>query len=123
MIIALSQKSQEKNWKENLLVFKELPKNRQPFQFQYKKKLEKLIKTDKKSQKLYLTDYNLLIVQDLWQVHYQILLIILLKEFIKLNVNTDTLIKNVKLAKSNTKITKTVLNTKALKMIYQNTNV
>ena len=77
-----------------------------------------MIKTDKKSQKLYLTDYNLLIVQDLWQVHYQILLIILLKEFIKLNVNTDTLIKNVKLAESNTKITKTVLNTKALKMIY-----
>ena len=77
-----------------------------------------MIKTDKKSQKLYLTDYNLLIVQDLWQVHYQILLIILLKEFIKLNVNTDTLIKNVKLAKSNTKITKTVLNTIALKMIY-----
>ena len=77
-----------------------------------------MIKTDKKSQKLYLTDYNLLIAQDLWQVHYQILLIILLKEFIKLNVNTDTLIKNVKLAESNTKITKTVLNTKALKMIY-----
>ena len=77
-----------------------------------------MIKTDKKSQKLYLTDYNLLIAQDLWQVHYQILLIILLKEFIKLNVNTDTLIKNVKLAESNTKITKTVLNTKALKTIY-----
>ena len=77
-----------------------------------------MIKTDKKSQKLYLTDYNLLIAQDLWQVHYQILLIILLKEFIKLNVNTDTLIKNVKLAESNIKITKTVLNTKALKMFY-----
>ena len=77
-----------------------------------------MIKTDKKSQKLYLTDYNLLIAQDLWQVYYQILLIILLKEFIKLNVNTDTLIKNVKLAESNTKITKTVLNTKALKIIY-----
>ena len=77
-----------------------------------------MIKTDKKSQKLYLTDYNLLIAQDLSQVHYQILLIILLKEFIKLNVNTDTLIKNVKLAESNIKITKTVLNTKALKMFY-----
>ena len=34
-------------------------------------------------------DYNLLIAQDLWQAHYQIL-IILLKLFIKLNVNTDT---------------------------------
>ena len=38
---------------------------------------------DKKSQKSYLTDYNLLIVQDLEQVYYQILLIIMLKEFIK----------------------------------------
>ena len=45
---------------------------------------------DKKLQKIYLTYYNLLIVQDLWQVHYQILLIIFLKKIIKLNVNTDT---------------------------------
>ena len=29
----------------------------------------------------------LLIVQDLWQAHYQILSIIFLKEFIELNVN------------------------------------
>ena len=28
----------------------------------------------KKIQKLYLTNYSLLIVQDLWQVHYQILM-------------------------------------------------
>ena len=41
--------------------------------------------------KSYLTDYNLLRVQDLWQAHPQILLIILLKEFIKLNVNTDSM--------------------------------
>ena len=34
-------------------------------------------------------DYNLLIAQDLWQAYYQIL-IILLKLFVKLNVNTDT---------------------------------
>ena len=36
--------------------------------------------------KLYLVKYNLFIVQDLWQVHYQIMLIIKPKEFIKLNV-------------------------------------
>ena len=42
----------------------------------------------KKLQKLYLTDYNLLTTQDSWQAHLQILLIILLKEFIKLNVQT-----------------------------------
>ena len=35
---------------------------------------------DKKSQKQYLTNYNLLIEQDLLQGHYQILLIVLLKE-------------------------------------------
>ena len=35
-------------------------------------------------------------MRDLWQVHYQILLIIFLKKFIELNVNTDTIIKNVK---------------------------
>ena len=53
---------------------------------------------EKKLKKLYLTYYNLLIAQDLWQVLYQILLIIFLKEFIKLNVNMDTIIKNAKLA-------------------------
>ena len=54
---------------------------------------------EKKLQKLYLTEYSLLIAKDLWQAHYQILSIIFLKEFIKLNVNTDTMIKDVKLAK------------------------
>ena len=41
------------------------------FQFQYKTKLQELIKMKKKSEKQNLTDYNLLIVQDLWQAHYQ----------------------------------------------------
>ena len=31
-----------------------------------------------------------------WQIHYQILLMILLKEFIKLNINTNMIIKNAK---------------------------
>ena len=66
--------------------------------------LQELLKMGKKSQKPYLTDYNLLIVQDLWQAHYQVLLIILLKEFLRLNVNTDAMIKNVKIAQLNTKI-------------------
>ena len=60
-------------------------------------KLQALIKVEKKSQKPYHTDRKLLTVQDLWQAHYQILLIILWKEFIKLNVNTDMMIENVKL--------------------------
>ena len=47
----------------------------------------------KKSQKPYLTNYNLFIAQNLWQAHYQTLLIILLNEFIKLTANMDTKIK------------------------------
>ena len=66
-------------------------------QFQKKKKLYELIKKQKKSQKPYLTGNSLLIVRDLWQANYQILLIILIKKFIKLNVNMVALIKNVKI--------------------------
>ena len=66
---------------------------------------------------LYPTDYRLLIVQGLWLAHYQILLILFLNEFIKLNANTKTMIKNVKLAELNTKIATAFVNTQALKMI------
>ena len=48
---------------------------------------------EKKSQKLYHTDYNLSIAQDLRKAHYQ--LMTLLKEFIKLNVNTDMMKKKM----------------------------
>ena len=51
---------------------------------------------EKKLQKIYLTHYNLLRAQDLLQVHYQILSIIFLNEFLELNINSDTMIKNVK---------------------------
>ena len=40
-----------------------------------------------------------MIEQDKWQAHYQILSITLLKESIAFNVDTDTMIKNVKLVK------------------------
>ena len=72
---------------------------------------------EKKLQKLYLTYYNLLIAQDLWQAHYQILSLIFLKELVKLNVNTDTMIKNVKPAESNINIATVLLNTQTLQMI------
>ena len=45
------------------------------------------------------------------------LLIIFLKEFIKLNVNTDTTIKNVNFAELNTSIGTVSFNTQTLKMI------
>ena len=51
------------------------------------KEVTRIIKMENKKQKIYLTYYNLLIVQDLWQAHYQILLIIFLKEFIEINLN------------------------------------
>ena len=37
-----------------------------------------------------------MIAQDLWQAYYQILSITFLKEFIELNVNMDTVMKNMK---------------------------
>ena len=54
-----------------------------------------------KLQKIYPTHCNLLIVQNLWQSRYQILSIIFPKEFIKLNVNMDRIIKKVKLGELN----------------------
>ena len=72
---------------------------------------------DYKLQKIYLTYYNLLIAQDLWQAHYQILSIIFLKEFIELNVNTDMMINYVKLIEFNISIVTEFLKTQTLKMI------
>ena len=72
---------------------------------------------EKKLQKIYLTYYNVLIAQDLRQAHYEILSIILLKYLIKLNVNTDMVIKNVKPAELNINLATVVLNIQILKMI------
>ena len=76
-----------------------------------KKKLQELIKMEIKLQNIYLTCYNLLIAQDLWQVYYQFLSIIFLKEFIELNVNSDTMMKNVKHVELNMSIVTVFLNT------------
>ena len=51
------------------------------------KEVKRTDKKEKKFQKIYLTYYNLLIVLDLWQAHYQILFIIYLIQFTELNVN------------------------------------
>ena len=68
-------------------------------------------------QKPYFTDYNLLIAQDLWKAQYQLLLIILLKGFLKLNVNTGTIIKHVETKELNTKIVNVFLNANILETI------
>ena len=52
-----------------------------------------------------------MMAQDLWEAHYQTFLIILLKEFIKLNRNMDAMIKNVNRVRLKTKIVSAVLNT------------
>ena len=59
--------------------------------------------------KLYLTDYNLLMMQYLWQAQYLAWSISLLKELIKLNVNTSTTIKYVKLVEISNKYSNRVL--------------
>ena len=66
---------------------------------------------EKELQKIYPAFCNLLIAQDLSQAHYEILLITFLKQLIKLNINTDTMIKNAKLAELNISIATVFLNT------------
>ena len=70
-----------------------------------------------KLQEKYLTYYNLLIAQNLWQAHYQILSIIFLKEFMELNANMDMMIKDLKLAELNISIVTVFLNLQNLEMI------
>ena len=74
---------------------------------------------EKKSKKIYLTNCNLLIAQDLWEAHYNILSIIFFKEFIELNANTDMMIKNVNVVELNIIIATVLLNIhiQPLKMI------
>ena len=55
-------------------------------------------------------------MQDLWQPHNQILSISFLNQFIKLNVNSDTIIKIMKHAELNISIATIFLNTQTLKM-------
>ena len=72
---------------------------------------------EKTLRKIYLTYYYLLIAQNLWQVRYQILSIIFLKELIELNVNLDTMIKNVKLVVLTVSIETAYFSIQTLKMI------
>ena len=72
---------------------------------------------EKKLQKICLTCYSLLISQNLWQVDYQILSIIFLKEFIKLYVKADIMIKYVKFVELHTKYATVFLITQIAKMI------
>ena len=70
---------------------------------------------EKKLQKINATYYNLLIAQDLWQAHYQILLTTFLNEFIELNVNMGAIIKNVKFVELQMKYATVLLSILTLK--------
>ena len=72
---------------------------------------------ERKFQKIYLTYCKLLIAQDLWEVLYQILSIIFLNEFVELNENLDTMVKNLKHVQLNLCIATVFLNMQTLKMI------
>ena len=72
---------------------------------------------ENKLQKICLTYYSLLTAQDLWHAHYQIMSIIFQKEFIELNVNSDTVIKNARHVVLNISIATVFWNTRILKMI------
>ena len=58
-----------------------------------------------------------MIAKDLRQAYYQILSIIFLKKFIKLNGNTDMMITNVRVVELNISIATVFLNMKTFKMI------
>ena len=81
------------------------------------KEVKRIGKKGEKLQKLYPTNFSLIITQDLWQACYQILLIILLKEFIDIIVDTNMVINNVKFVELNSKTTIAILNIQTLKMI------
>ena len=76
-----------------------------------------MIKKEKKLQNIYLTYCNLLMAQHLLQPHHQILSVILLMEFIELNLNLDLMIKSVKHAESNIGIATVFSNVQTLKVI------
>ena len=121
MIIILSQSRAEEFGKQFTFLEENIEKYI-TFTVPIEKELTRINKNGKKLQKIYPKYNNLLIAQNLWQAHYQILSIIFLKEFIELNVNTDMMIKYVKLVEFNISIVTEFLKTQTLKMIKQNTN-
>ena len=77
--------------------------------------MRRLVKMEDKLQKSHFKNSNLLIGQELWQAYCQTLLVILLKEFIKLNVNLNIIIKSVKRIELNKNTVNAVMNTQTIK--------
>ena len=74
------------SWRDNLNVLVKTQKSIKTFSVAIKKEVKNIDKDGNQSVATISYKKNLLIVQDIWQVHYQILLIISQSEFIKLNV-------------------------------------
>ena len=66
------------------------------FKVPIKKEVTRIDKNGEEMTKNVYYILQLLITQDLWQDHYQILSLIFLKEIMKLNVNVNTMIKKMK---------------------------
>ena len=81
------------------------------FTIPIKKKVTKIDKNGEEITKNISYYYNLFIAQELWHANYQILLIIFLKEFIELDVNSNTMIKSMKHVELNINVATVFLNT------------
>ena len=64
--------------------------------FSYSNKKRKFVTIGKKLQETFIEKWNLITAQRLRQAHYQILLAIMLKKFIKLNKNTNMINNTMK---------------------------
>ena len=104
-------KEQAKNFKEEFIYLGYSTEKYKTFSFPMIKEVKRIDKNGKQISKNIYYNYNLLI-ENVWQIHYRILLILLLKEFTKLNANMDIIIKNSKRMELNTKIVSALLDTK-----------
>ena len=87
------------SWRDNLNVLVKTQKSIKTFSVAIKKEVKNIDKDGNQSVATITFKKNLLIVQDIWQVHYQILLIISQSEFMKLNVKIAIFFLNMKLSR------------------------
>ena len=116
MIIILSQSSAEEFGKQFTFLEENIEKYI-TFTVPIEKELTRINKNGEEVTKIYPKYNNLLIAQNLWQAHYQILSIIFLKEFKELIVNSDTITNYLKLAELHTIYAIVFLTTQTLKII------
>ena len=113
----IKQQTEEFEWQFTCL--RENTEKYITFSLLVKKEVTRIAKNGKEITKPHLADYKILKAQ----VYYQILLIILLKEFIKLDIEMNMITKNVKRVEWNIKITTVFLNTQTLEIIFRNNRI